>query len=135
MANPIYFSKVWTLFITFPILETLNVKINAKMITGSPVANANIEGIKIPSEKLKARGINTPKNKTAEKGQKAKANKTPKRKVPKYPFSESFSFILFILFPDFSEGNFIIFNIISPIKINKGPKIFSPYFCKNKEIV
>ena len=107
---------------------------NEKIITGRPVARANTEGIKIPSEYFNAKGINIPKYKTALNGQKAKANKTPSKKAPKYPFSDNFSFILFIFSPDFNEGSFMIFNIINPIKISKGPKILSPYFCKNKEI-
>ena len=78
-----YFSKVCTLPIIFPSLETLNVRIKAKIITGSPVAKENIEGIRKASEYFNAKGINIPKNNTALNGQKAKANKTPSKKLPK----------------------------------------------------
>ena len=66
----------------FPNFETLKVNIKENMITGNPVANENIAGIKMPSENFKAKGISMPKNNTALKGQNAKANKIPKKKLP-----------------------------------------------------
>lgn len=111
----------------------LKTTINEKIITGSPVPIENMAGNKTPSEYFKASGISIPKNKTAENGQNASANNAPNKKLPKFPFSESLSFIILILFPSFSEGSLIIFSITSPMKINKGPKSFSPYLCKKKE--
>lgn len=65
-----------------PIFETLKTKTNESNITGRPVANENTEGMTIPSEYDKARGISIPKKRTALNGQKAKAKIEPKKRLP-----------------------------------------------------
>ncbi|MFP4656789.1 MAG: hypothetical protein ACLFNK_04395 [Candidatus Woesearchaeota archaeon] len=45
----VHLSNELTLFIIFPSFETLLTKMNEKIITGSPVANAKTEGIINPS--------------------------------------------------------------------------------------
>ena len=92
----IYFSTNSTFFIIELSFDTLNTKTNDKIITGRPVANANTEGIKIPSENFNARGINIPKNKTALNGQKAKENITPKSKGATINHPKYFSFFIFL---------------------------------------
>ena len=131
----IHNSKICILFIIFPNFETLFTKIIEKIITGSPVANANTAGIIKPSPAFNARGISIPKNNTALNGQNAKAKITPKRNAPKNPFFANPSFNPFNQLFDLRKCNFNKSNITIPIMSNNGPRIFSPYFCKNNAIV
>ena len=122
----IHNSKTCILFIIFPNFETLFTKIIEKIITGSPVANANTAGIIKQSPAFNARGISIPKNKTALNGQNARANITPNKKLPKNPFFASFSFNLFNLLFDLKKFNFNISSMMIPTINNKGQRILSP---------
>ena len=95
---------------------------NENITAGSPVANANIDGISIPSPAFNARGISIPKNNTALKGQKANAKITPSKNAPKNPLFASFSLSFAICLFSLRKLNFIISYKID--RLTRSPKDF-----------